>query len=88
MIWAGDFNQHVSGPNHGGSAAKREALVRALEGLGLVAWNREAAHDAEGLRAIDLICGPRELPVRAQGRIAATREGVRMSDHAGYWVEI
>ncbi len=88
LIWAGDFNQHVSGPGHGGSAAKREALVRELERLGLVAWNGEASHAAEGLRAIDLICGPRAVRPLRQGRIDPVFEGVRMSDHAGYWVEV
>lgn len=88
VIWAGDFNQHVSGPNHGGSLAKREALVEALDNLALVAWNGAAAHANSGLCAIDLICGPRELDVREQGRIDPFRGGIRMTDHAGYWVEV
>lgn len=87
VIWAGDFNQHVHGPDRGGSRAKRAALEGALVRLGLVAWNGAAAHAESGMHAIDLICGPREIDVRVQGRIDPFRDGVRMTDHAGYWVE-
>jgi hypothetical protein len=88
VIWAGDFNQHVHGPDGGGSRAKRQALVAALVRLGFVAWNGAAAHAHPSMHAIDLICGPKELVVREQGRIDPTRDGVRMTDHAGYWVEL
>lgn len=88
IIWAGDFNQHVSGPHQGGAVANRDALLRALDGLGLVAWNGEAAHASSGLCAVDLICGSREIAVREQGRIDPAFEGVVMSDHAGYWVQL
>jgi endonuclease/exonuclease/phosphatase family metal-dependent hydrolase len=88
VIWAGDFNQTISGPNHGGSATKREALLRALDELGLVAWNASAAHAVERMHAIDLICGPREISIARQGRMEPALDGVVMSDHAGYWVEV
>ena len=88
VIWAGDFNQTLSGRNQGGSAAKREALLRAIDKLGLKAWNAGAAHAADGLHAIDLICGPREVAINRQGRIDPVLDGVTMTDHAGYWVEI
>jgi hypothetical protein len=88
IIWAGDFNQTVSGRNFGGSVTKREALLAALDGLGLVAWNAAAANADEGMYAIDLICGPGERTTRRQGRIDPTLDGVVMSDHAGYWVEL
>lgn len=55
--------------------------------LGLVAWNGVAAHATPGMHAIDLICGPREITVREQGRLDPVRDGIRMSDHAGYWVD-
>jgi hypothetical protein len=88
VVWAGDFNQTVGGTNAGGSRKGREALVNCLADLGLVAWNASADHAVGGLQAIDLICGPTELAVRAQGRIDPVRDGVRMSDHAGYWVDV
>lgn len=88
IIWAGDFNQTVSGRNFGGSATRREALLGALDRLGLVAWNGAAANVDEGMRAIDLICGPCERTIGRQGRIDPTIDGVVASDHAGYWVEL
>ena len=88
IIWAGDFNQTVSGANHGGSRANRTALTDALDGLGFKAWNGEAHHAQAGLNAVDLICGPRGQRLVGQGRIdPVTSDGVQMSDHAGYWVE-
>lgn len=69
VIWAGDFNQTLSGKNYGGSNVKRDALFDALDGVGLVAWNAAAASAHEGMHAIDLICGPREITVLGQGRI-------------------
>jgi endonuclease/exonuclease/phosphatase family metal-dependent hydrolase len=88
IVWAGDFNQSLRGPNWGGSTTGREALSRCLTELGMVAWNAGAQHARDGMCAIDLICGPADLVVLAQGRIDPVREGVRMSDHAGYWVDL
>jgi hypothetical protein len=88
LVWAGDFNQTVAGPNLGGSHAKRDALVATLADLGLVAWNGDAAHANVPLCAIDLLCGPRDVVPARQGRIDPLVDGVIASDHAGYWVEI
>jgi endonuclease/exonuclease/phosphatase family metal-dependent hydrolase len=88
VVWAGDFNQSVAGPNQGGSKVGRAALNKCLADLDLVAWNSHADHGRGSLRAVDLICGPKAQAILAQGRIDPTRNGVRMSDHAGYWVDL
>ena len=88
VVWAGDFNQSVAGSNLGGSKSGRAALNECLADLGMVAWNGQAAHARDCLRAIDLICGPRDQTILAEGRIEPGRDGVRMSDHAGYWVDL
>ena len=88
IIWAGDFNQTVTGPNYGGSGAKRGKLVAALRRLGFRAWNQDEPHASPGLHAIDLICGPTALAPSNWGRIEPVHDGIVMSDHAGYWVEI
>jgi hypothetical protein len=88
IIWAGDFNQTVSGPHRSGSKAKRAALLQAFQELGFAAWNGDARHAAPGLHAIDLICGPCEIIPVDQGRIHPVHNGVTMSDHAGYWIEL
>lgn len=79
VVWAGDFNQSLVGPNLGGSARGRERLREALASLDFVAWNAELGHAEEGLCAIDLVCGPRGRRVASRERIAPGRE----SDHAG-----
>ena len=88
VVWAGDFNQTLSGPSHGGSAVKREALRRALDELGLVAFNADAPNARPGMHTIDLICGPRETVIVRQARVDPVRDGLRLSDHAAYWVEM
>jgi endonuclease/exonuclease/phosphatase family metal-dependent hydrolase len=87
MIWAGDFNQTVRGPV-GGSRQRHALLTDALETIELTAWNGAAAHARPGLCAVDLICGPSERPTESQGRIDPVRNGVTMSDHAGYWIDL
>lgn len=88
VLWAGDFNQSLEGPNAVGSAKGRALLDSALEALGLVAWNRAARHAKEGLAAIDLVCGPKTGRLRGVERLDPTPGGRRLSDHAGYVVEI
>lgn len=88
IIWAGDFNQSVSGPNWGGSNDRRDLLFDTLKRLDMVAWNGKADHAMSGMCAVDLICGPKECVLVSQGRIDPTRNTLTMSDHAGYWVEL
>lgn len=88
LIWAGDFNQPLNGPNSGFSNAHRELLSKALDDLGLIAWNRYLAHSLEGCHAIDLICGPVNRPAIRVERFDPTVDGQTLSDHAGYVVEI
>lgn len=88
VIWAGDFNQSLSGSNAGASNTARALLSAKLEELGLVAWNEHAAHANPRIKAIDLICGPASRSVLSVERIDPFRDGIQMSDHAGYIVEI
>jgi endonuclease/exonuclease/phosphatase family metal-dependent hydrolase len=88
VIWAGDFNQSVSGPNWGGSNDRRVLLNETLNSLEMVPWNGKADHAKSGMCAVDLICGPKECLLLPQGRINPVRGKLAMSDHAGYWVEL
>ena len=87
VVWVGDFNQTLAGPLWGGSATRRALLAQALASIGYAAWNADAEHATDGMRAVDLICGPREHAIVRQGRIDPRRGDVIMSDHAGHWVE-
>lgn len=88
VLWVGDFNCSLVGSTRAGSHERRRLLVDALDKLELTAWNRKSGHAIESLCTIDLICGPNEWGLGTQDRIAPEREGVTMSDHAGYWVDV
>lgn len=89
IVWAGDFNQTLVGPNYGGSRTNRKLLREALDDLGFEAWNAGSAHAKPGMCAIDLLCGPKDHPVRGIHRIPPTDDNERrLSDHAGYVVEL
>lgn len=89
IVWAGDFNQTLVGPNYGGSRTNRSLLREALGDLGFEAWNAGSAHAKPGMCAIDLLCGPKDHPVRGIHRIPPTDDNERrLSDHAGYVVEL
>jgi len=88
LIWAGDFNQTLSGPNYGGSNARRHLLQAALDELDLVAWNQDAAHAKPSMHAVDLICGPANRTRRKVTKFGPSLGAHTLSDHAGYVVEI
>lgn len=88
VVWAGDFNQTLTGPLWGGSEARRGLLVQGLDSIGYSAWNEGALHAEPGMSAVDFICGPASRRVAAQGRIDPSRGALALSDHAGYWVEL
>jgi hypothetical protein len=88
VVWAGDFNQTLAGPLWGGSATRRAMLAQALASIGYAAWNEDAEHARARMRAIDFICGPADWELAARGRLEPSRDGLVMSDHAGYWVEL
>ena len=90
VLWIGDFNQTLEGPNYGGSRAARRSLHDALGSLDMTAYNSSSQHARPGMCAIDLICGPasRLGSDRPVGSINPIDEGRRLSDHAGYYVDL
>ena len=88
VLWVGDFNQTLCGANFGGSAQKRHALESSLQRLGMVAWNAKARHARDGMCAVDLVCGPKELVVGDVTYVDPAASGEVLSDHAGYVVEV
>lgn len=81
-------NQTLDGPLSGGSRVRRAMLAEALASIGYAAWNADDDHAIRTMRPIDLICGPRDTPILARGRIDPKRGSITMSDHAGYWVDL
>jgi endonuclease/exonuclease/phosphatase family metal-dependent hydrolase len=88
LLWAGDFNQSLEGPNATGSRVGRTLVEACLTRLGMHAWNRNAPHAVDGLSAIDIICGPQDLSVREVLRIDPIQGGKHLSDHAGYVIDV
>lgn len=88
VVWAGDFNQPISGSNSGFSDRRRARLVEALGTLGLHAWNHESPHAKPGAHAIDLVCGTRVRPMLSVEVVEPVIDGEKLSDHAGYVVTI
>ena len=89
VLWAGDFNQTLEGPNYGGRAKSRKELEAALNKLGMKAWNRQSEHALAGMCAIDFICGPTTRKPASIGRISNVHpDGRRLSDHAAYFIDL
>jgi endonuclease/exonuclease/phosphatase family metal-dependent hydrolase len=89
VLWIGDFNQTLDGPNRGGSEARRTLLAHALESLEMRAWNRTCRHAQPAMCAVDLICGPLTRPPAGKvGYISPIHLRRRVSDHAGYFLDL
>jgi hypothetical protein len=88
VVWCGDFNQSLAGPTWGGSRARRGLLADVLADLGLQCWNATERHAREGMCAVDLICGSKHVTPTFVGRFEPDDGGFRLSDHAGYWVDL
>lgn len=88
VFWAGDFNHPLVGSLQGFSRHASDAIVNALDDLGMVAVNRDAEHAMTGIHAIDLICGPAGLNYGLPVSSMPGHEGRPLSDHRAYVVEV
>ncbi len=88
VLWAGDFNQRLEGPNYGGRTSSRTELESALSALRMQAWNRLSGHAQPSMCAIDLICGPVDRQPRSISRIDPFDGSSALSDHAGYFIDV
>jgi hypothetical protein len=86
LIWAGDFNQSLIGPNLTGSSRGRDLLSQTLADLELVAWNATASHATPPSYVVDLICGPAPEHELSIETIPTHWHGDTLSDHLGYVV--
>lgn len=87
LVWGGDWNHALSGREYAGSIGGRQAVLAALESLGLVATTADLPHRIDGLLTIDHLAVPAGLDAQAS-RIDVTRDGKRLSDHDAYVVEV
>nr|WP_143056222.1 endonuclease/exonuclease/phosphatase family protein [Pedococcus cremeus] len=83
LVWGGDWNHSLEGPERAGSMAGRRQLQEALAGLGLRAETAGLPHRLPGVRSIDHIAIDRRLQGEARAVLAVCRER-RLSDHDAF----
>ena len=75
LVWGGDWNHSLVGPETAGSMAGRGHLERALEELGLQVPTRDLPHPFDGIGSIDHLAVPREVAVVDATRVPAGGPG-------------
>jgi hypothetical protein len=88
MIWGGDWNHAMSGPEWSGSHQGRRSIEEAVDRLGLQLTTARASHQIEGLLSIDHIAIPTSWTVLELERHAASSKELKISDHDGYVIEV
>lgn len=87
VVWGGDFNQALSGPELAGSAAGRIELTRVFAAAGLRAATANAEHLLPGVASIDHVALPMAWGVTAVEVLRPEDDGRQLSDHAAYVVD-
>lgn len=87
LIWGGDWNHAMDGPEYAGSHGGRRAVREALDTLRLTAPTATLPHVIDGLLSIDHVAVPIGLDATAW-RIHAQHGGRRLSDHDAYVVDV
>lgn len=88
VIWGGDWNHELKGRLYTGSAEGRARIVSALDELGLVAPTETAPHRIAPAQSIDHVAVPAFWTVTAVDRVSAIVDGIALSDHDAYVVEV
>jgi hypothetical protein len=83
LVWGGDWNQALDGPEGAGSFAGRSHILRAVDDLGLKVPTTWLPHQSANL-SIDHIAVPRSWSVSASEH----RPAGRLSDHDCYVVDV
>jgi hypothetical protein len=84
LVWGGDWNHSLAGPERAGSMAGRMELLALLEDLSLCVPTAGLSHHLTGLLSIDHVA-LRGGAEQAR-RVAAVKDGKRLSDHDLYVV--
>lgn len=87
VIWGGDWNHALEGPDHVGSKEGREHIFGVLDALGLQVPTSELGA-YRGERSVDHIAVPKEWVLLSAERVPAAAGGKRLSDHDAYVVEV
>ncbi len=85
VVWGGDWNQTMTGPNYGGTRIGRAAIENLLARRGLFLATRDLPHRESGMAAIDHIAVPDDWTIKSAKRLIVPS---RLSDHDAYVVEV
>lgn len=89
VVWGGDWNQALHGPEYAGSRGGRVHVETAVIQLGLKVATDRLPHRIERLLSIDHVAVPAETVVQDATRVvAAAADGKRLSDHDAYVVTV
>ena len=88
VVWGGDWNHELTGRLYAGSKDGQTSILGALDHLGLSAPTEASPHRLPGALSIDHVAVPAFWTVVAVERVSAIVDGVELSDHDAYVVEI
>ncbi len=88
VVWGGDWNHALEGPDHVGTRVGRSALSALIATLGLKAPTAGLGHKDRGMCSIDHIAVPDRWRVGTASHLAAETAAGRLSDHDAYVVEV
>lgn len=88
IVWGGDWNHELAGRLHAGCRDGRTSILGALDRLGLSAPTAASPHRSVGAHSINHVAVPAFWAVASVERASAIVDGVELSDHDAYIVEI
>ncbi|MGN6782946.1 MAG: endonuclease/exonuclease/phosphatase family protein [Marmoricola sp.] len=88
VIWGGDWNHELAGRIYAGSVAGRARILAALDLLGLDVATARAPHRLPGATSIDHVAVPSFWSVTSAERVSSIMEGIALSDHDAYVVNM
>lgn len=88
IVWGGDWNHELSGRLYAGSRGGQMSILGALDRLGLSAPTDASPHRLVGARTINHVAVPAFWSVVAVERVSAIADGVELSDHDAYVVQV
>ncbi|UUW87773.1 endonuclease/exonuclease/phosphatase family protein [Pimelobacter simplex] len=88
IVWGGDWNHELTGRLNAGSRGGRVSILRALERLGLHAPTDASPHRKVGAYSINHVAVPAFWAATSVERVSAFADGMELSDHDAYVVEI
>ena len=88
VVWGGDWNLGLQGPEYAGSMAGRREVQGLLERLDLVAPTGPLPHRLDEPFSIDHVAVPADVEIAEARRVVAEVDGRRLSDHDMYVVDV